>query len=489
MKYLKDILYKAGIIEVIGDLSVSVAKIVFDSRQAIPGSLFIAIKGVQADGHHFIGQVIEKGAVAVVCEDFPENIPNHVVFIRVKSSKTALGTIASNFYDNPSSRLRLVGVTGTNGKTTTATFLYQLFSSLGYRCGLLSTIHNIVDEKQVPATLTTPDAISLNELFLEMINKGVTHCFMEVSSHAVAQHRIAGLKFGGAIFTNLTHDHLDYHGTFDEYLKAKKTFFDELPSTAFALSNADDRNGKVMLQNTIATKHFYSIRGMAEFKARVMESSFAGLQLDINGHDAWFRLVGLFNAYNLLAVFGTAVLLGEPAKTAITHLSSLQAVEGRFDYFTSASGVVAIVDYAHTPDALYNVLKTINDIRSGKEQLITVVGAGGNRDKTKRPLMANIVCKQSTLTILTSDNPRDEDPTAIIDDMRTGTPAAMKNKVLAIENRREAIRTACSLAKAGDIILVTGKGHEKYQEIKGVKYPFDDMEILKEMLPISKSYT
>ncbi len=482
MRVLKDILYRSGIEEVIGDLSISVSNVSLDSRKVAKGDLFIAVRGVQSDGHEFIEQAIAHGANAIICEDFPKEIADKVVFVKVKDSHTALGIIASNYYDNPSSKLKLIGITGTNGKTTTATLLFQLFSSLGYRCGLLSTIRNILVDKQLPATLTTPDPISINSMLHEMCILGITHCFMEVSSHAVAQQRIAGLHFTGGVFTNITHDHLDYHGTFDNYLKAKKTFFDELPPTAFALANSDDRNGKVMLQNTKAARHFYGLHNMVEFKGRIIEASFEGLQMNINGQEAWFKLVGTFNGYNLLAVFGTAILLGESEEKVLTRLSGLGTVEGRFDYFISDKKVVAIIDYAHTPDALENVLQTINNIRTGNEQLITVVGAGGNRDKSKRPLMAKIVCRQSTFTILTSDNPRDEEPFEIIEDMRAGIPHELKKRVLAIENRREAIRTACAMAKKGDIILVAGKGHEKYQEIKGVKHPFDDMNVLNEML-------
>jgi UDP-N-acetylmuramoyl-L-alanyl-D-glutamate--2,6-diaminopimelate ligase len=482
LRTLKDILYRTGLMEVQGDTSQAIDNIAFDSRLVLPGCLFVAVRGTQTDGHNYISQAIEKGAVAIVCEEFPEAMPQAVSFIKVKNSAIALGLIAANFYGNSSQSLKVIGVTGTNGKTTIATLLYQLFGGLGYQCGLLSTIANYIGSRKMPATHTTPDALQLNTMLETMINEGVTHCFMEVSSHAIAQHRVAGIEFSGGIFTNLSHDHLDYHKTFDEYRDAKKKFFDELPASAFALSNADDRNGQIMLQNTHAKKHYYGLKNMADFRCRILENRFDGLQLGIDGLDTWFRLVGPFNAYNLLAVYATAVLLGEQKEKILTSLSGISPVEGRFDHFISPVGITAIVDYAHTPDALENVLKTIAVVRTGNEQVITVVGAGGNRDKTKRPIMARIACDNSNRVILTSDNPRFEEPEAIVEEMKKGVPVDKKKNTLAIVNREEAIRTACALAQKGDIVLVAGKGHEKYQEIKGIKHPFDDKEILMDLL-------
>lgn len=482
LKALKDILYKSGILEVHGDTSLLVDGITSDSRNVFPGCLFIAVRGTQADGHQYIGQAIEKGAIAIVCEEFPGELPVGISFIKVKNSSNALGQIAANYHGNPSQSLKVIGVTGTNGKTTIATLLYQLFTGLGYHCGLLSTIKIFIGLREIPATHTTPDALQLNMLFETMINEGITHCFMEVSSHAIAQHRVSGVVFCGGIFTNLSHDHLDYHGTFEGYRDAKKKFFDDLPATAIALYNADDRNGRIMVQNTRAKKHSYGLKSMAGFRCRIIENRFDGLQLNIGDFDTWFRLIGLFNAYNLLAVYAMASLLGESPGKVLTVLSGLSPVEGRFDHFISPEGITAIVDYAHTPDALENVLKTISTVRTGNEQVITVVGAGGNRDKTKRPLMAGIACNNSTRVILTSDNPRFEDPEAIVDEMKKGVPVDKKKNTLVIMNREEAIRTACALAKPGDIILVAGKGHEKYQEINGVRHPFDDKNILREIL-------
>lgn len=482
MKVIDDILHKAGILEVQGDTSQAINKIVFDSRLVVPGCLFVAIRGTQTDGHKYISQAIDNGATSVVCEEFPDEIPDNINFIKVKNSSFALGYMAANYYDNPSQSLKVIGITGTNGKTTIATLLYQLFGSLGYQCGLLSTIKNHIGTREIPATHTTPDALQLNGLFRAMLNEGLTHCFMEVSSHAIAQNRVAGIKFSGGIFTNLSHDHLDYHQSFDEYRNAKKKLFDELPASAFALSNADDRNGSVVLQNTAGNKYYYGLRNMADFRCRILENRFDGLQLSIDGLDIWFRLLGAFNAYNLLAVYASAVLLGEDKEKILTTLSNLDPVEGRFDHFISPAGITAIIDYAHTPDALENVIKTIKVARTGEKQLITVIGAGGNRDKSKRPLMARIACKGSNWVILTSDNPRFEEPEDIIEEMKKGVPAEKKKNTLSIVNREEAIRTACALAQAGDIILVAGKGHEKYQEINGVKHPFDDKQILSEIL-------
>jgi len=482
MKLLKDILYKAGLLEVAGSTNVAVTSITFDSRKVQKDSLFVAIRGVQSDGHHYMEEVAEKGAVVIVCEEFPEARNEKVVYVKVKDTHTALGVIASNYYDNPSSSLKLVGVTGTNGKTTTVTLLYQLFRSLGYKVGLLSTVRNLINNEELPATHTTPDAISLNSLLAKMVESGCTYCFMEVSSHAIAQHRISGVQFVGGVFTNITHDHLDYHKTFEEYLRAKKSFFDQLDSSSFALVNKDDPNGSIMLQNCKSEKKYYSMRSMADFKCKVLENQFSGLLLNIDGTEMWSKLIGTFNAYNLLTVYGTAILLKQEKMTVLTTLSSLNPVEGRFEYFRTENGITGIVDYAHTPDALQNVLKTIKDIRTGNEKVITVVGCGGDRDGAKRPIMARIACENSDKVILTSDNPRSEDPEFIIEQMRSGVEALHFKKLLSIADRKEAIRTACSLAQPGDIILLAGKGHEKYQEIKGTKHPFDDMKVLKENL-------
>jgi UDP-N-acetylmuramoyl-L-alanyl-D-glutamate--2,6-diaminopimelate ligase len=478
MKLLKDILYKAGIIEVIESTNVAITAITFDSRKVEKDSMFIAIRGTQSDGHNYIADTIAKGAIAILCEEFPDQINEKVTYIKVKDTSLAMGIIAANFYDNPSESIKLVGITGTNGKTTTATLLFTLFRKLGYKAGLLSTVKNQINNDVLSATHTTPDAIQLNALLRQMVDKGCTHCFMEVSSHAVVQNRIAGVKFTGAVFTNITHDHLDYHKTFDEYIRAKKKFFDLLPSDAFALVNRDDVNGEVMVQNTKALKRSYSLRAMADFKCKVVENQFSGLLLNIDNQEVWSKLIGSFNAYNLLCVYATAILLKEEKTNVLTTLSTLNAVEGRFQYVRNAAGVVGIVDYAHTPDALVNVLKTINDIRTGNEQVITIVGCGGDRDSAKRPLMAKIACDMSTRVILTSDNPRSEDPESIIRQMQQGVDAVNHKKTVSITDRFEAIKTACSLANPGDIILVAGKGHEKYQEIKGVKHPFDDMEVL-----------
>ena len=481
MKKLQDILYRAGIAAVNGSLDRGIEAIASDSRRVTAGSLFVAVRGTRVDGHNFIPRAEELGAAAIVCETFPETLNPRVTYVKVKNSAEALGYIASNFFDNPSEQLKLVGVTGTNGKTTTVTLLFNLMESLGYKCGLLSTIQNKVHQTVVPATHTTPDAISLNKLLAEMVETGCSYAFMEVSSHAIHQHRITGLQFAGAVFTNLTHDHLDYHKTFKEYLKAKKKFFDDLPSGAFALVNLDDKNGRVMLQNTVAEQYGYALKNMADFKARVLESGFDSTRLDINGHPFYTMMVGTFNAYNLLAVYATALLLQQDEEEVLLKMSTLKGAEGRFEVIRSSNNITAIVDYAHTPDALENVLKTIQNIRPGNEQLITVVGAGGNRDKEKRPKMANIASLLSTRVIITSDNPRDEEPQAIIDDMMRGIDVAKKMSAVAIVNRKEAIHTAVMLAQPGDIILIAGKGHETYQEIKGVKHPFDDKQVITEL--------
>jgi UDP-N-acetylmuramoyl-L-alanyl-D-glutamate--2,6-diaminopimelate ligase len=484
MKLLKDILYKAGIIEVIGSTNIAITALSFDSRKIEKDSLFIAIKGTLSDGHKYIDDTINKGAIAILCEELPEAINDKVTYIKVKDTSAALGIIAGNFYDNPSEKIKLVGITGTNGKTTTVTLLFSLFKKLGYKVGLLSTVKNQINNDIIPATHTTPDAIQLNALLRQMIEKGCTHCFMEVSSHAVVQNRIAGVHFSGAVFTNITHDHLDYHKTFDEYIKAKKKFFDGLSSDAFALTNKDDANGQIMLQNTKALKRSYSLRSMADFKCKVVENQFSGLLLNIDNQEVWSKLIGSFNAYNLLAVYATAVLLKEDKTNVLTTLSTLSSVEGRFQYIRNNNGVVGIVDYAHTPDALQNVLKTIADIRTGNEQVITVVGCGGDRDAAKRPIMAKIAGDLSTKVILTSDNPRSEEPEAILKEMQAGVDAVNFKKTISITDRSEAIKMACSIANDGDIILIAGKGHEKYQEIKGVKHPFDDMEVLQENLKL-----
>lgn len=484
MKLLSDILYKVGLLDVIGSTNLAIASVCFDSRKADKYSLFVAIKGELNDGHEFIDQTIKAGTIAVVCEEFPKFLNEKITYIKVKDCSLALGIIASNFYDNPSSRLKLIGVTGTNGKTTTVTLLFSLFQALGYTVGLLSTVKNQIHKEVIPATHTTPDALTLNFLLNKMVEKGCTHCFMEVSSHAVVQNRIANLVFSGGVFTNITHDHLDYHKTFDNYIKAKKAFFDALPSDAFALTNKDDVNGAVMLQNTRATKKTYAIKTIADFRCKIMENQFSGLVLNIDGNEVWTKLIGSFNAYNLLTVYATAILLKEDKINILTTLSNLNPVEGRFHSLKSKNGVIGIVDYAHTPDALMNVLKTIKDIRTGNEQVITIVGCGGDRDVLKRPVMAQIACELSDKVILTSDNPRSEDPDAIIKEMQKGVGALHYKKALIIVDRKEAIKTACSFAKPGDIILVAGKGHEKYQEIKGVKHPFDDVLVLEENLKI-----
>ena len=480
MHLLSDLLYKAGIEEVSGDTSISIEKVCFDSRKVEADTLFIAIRGTVVDGHHFIAEVIAKGATAIVCEEMPAERFQSVTYVQVKDSSLAIAIIAANFYDHPSEKLKLIGVTGTNGKTTVVTLLHALFRQLGYKVGLLSTVVNRINDLEILSTHTTPDPLQLNALLAKMVDSECAYCFMEVSSHAVVQHRISGLQFDGGVFTNITRDHLDYHKTFEEYIKAKQGFFDNLSSNAFALVNADDRNGKIMVQNSKATVKTFSLMGVADFKAKILESSFAGLMLNIEGNDLLCRLSGKFNAYNLLSVYGVAMLMGEEKLAVLTAISTLQSPEGRFQRVESANGVIGIIDYAHTPDALQNVLSTIQDIRLGNEQIITVVGCGGDRDKGKRPQMAAIACDQSDRVILTSDNPRNEDPDQIIAEMKVGIPIHQQKKVLSVSDRREAVRTACALAKKGDIILLAGKGHEKYQEIKGVKQPFDDLQVLEE---------
>ncbi len=450
----------------------------FDSRKVEQGFLFIAIKGTQTDGHHYIEKSIEQGAVAVICETLPEQLNSKVGYLKVEDSEAGLALLASAWYGFPSKKLQLIGVTGTNGKTTIATLLYRLFLRLNYKVGLISTISNRINETTIPSTHTTPDALQLNALLNEMVQNGCQYCFMEVSSHAICQKRIAGLEYKGGIFTNITHDHLDYHKTFKAYLTAKKAFFDNLPKTAFALTNIDDKNGLVMLQNTSAKKTTYSCKNIADYKCRAIENHFDGSQLEMNGVEFWTPLIGDFNVYNLGAIIGTALELGEEMSDVLTELSALRSVDGRFETLYSADKKVAIVDYAHTPDALENVLETISQLRQMRQQLITVVGAGGNRDTSKRPIMAEIACRYSDKLILTSDNPRYEEPEKILDDMEAGIPKAQQEKVLRITDREQAIKTAILLSKPNDIILVAGKGHEDYQDIKGVKHHFDDKEII-----------
>jgi UDP-N-acetylmuramoyl-L-alanyl-D-glutamate--2,6-diaminopimelate ligase len=479
---LQDVLYKAGIRSVAGKTDIEVKDIQIDSRKIKPGSVFVAVKGGAADGHQFIEKAIGSGAIAVVCETMPSATHEGIVYVQVENSAAAAGYLAHNFFGQPSEKMKIVGVTGTNGKTTIATLLYKLFTSLGYKCGLLSTVENHIGSKVVPATHTTPDAISLNALLKQMKDEDCTHVFMEASSHAIQQHRMTGLRFAGGIFSNITHDHLDYHKTFNEYIRVKKSFFDSLPSSAFAISNADDKRGTVMLQNTNAKKYFYSLKTLADFKGKIIENNLTGLVMDINGQEVHFRLIGEFNAYNLLAVYGAAACMNEDKHEILRNLSVLTGAEGRFDYIISVKDkVIAIVDYAHTPDALLNVLATIKKLKKGFEKVITVVGCGGDRDKTKRPVMAEVACDNSDKVIFTSDNPRSEDPAQIIRDMEQGLSTAAKRKYISIVDRKEAIKTAISLAKPEDIVLIAGKGHEKYQEIKGVKYDFDDKKVVREM--------
>lgn len=471
-------------VEVRGSLDKDITNINIDSRQVQPGGLFVAVKGTQTDGHAYIGKAVENGAVAVVCEEIPGETAENVTYIQVKDSENAVGRLATLFYGDPTSKLYLIGVTGTNGKTTIATLLYEMFRAFGYKCGLCSTVCNYIDGEAIPADHTTPDPITLNRLLGRMADEGCKYAFMEVSSHAVAQQRIAGLKFAGGIFTNLTRDHLDYHKTFENYRDAKKAFFDALPKDAFALTNADDRNGMVMVQNTKAVVRTYSLRTMADFKAKVLEESFEGMFLDINGKEVSVPFIGRFNVSNLLAVYGAAVMLGKMPEDILIKMSTLRPVNGRFETIRSKESQTAIVDYAHTPDALVNVLETINEILNGRGEIITVCGAGGNRDKGKRPIMAQEAVNHSDRVVITSDNPRFEEPQAIIDDMLAGLDKEQMRKVVAIADRKEAIRAACMMAKSGDVVLVAGKGHENYQEIKGVKHHFDDHEVIREIFGI-----
>lgn len=485
MKKLSDILYKVQLAAINGTTDMDIADVQIDSRKVRQNTLFIAVKGSVSDGHEFIQKAIEQGATAIICEVLPSVINEGVTFIKAINTAEAAGQIAHSFYDSPSQKLKLVGVTGTNGKTTIATLLFQLFSALGYKCGLISTVENKIGEKIIPSTHTTPDAISINVLLRQMADEGCQYAFMEVSSHAVHQRRIAGLQFAGGLFSNITHDHLDYHKTFDEYIKAKKGFFDSLPASAFALTNADDKRGMVMLQNTPAKKYSYSLKTVADFKGRILDNGLTGLVMLVNEQEVHFRMIGEFNAYNLLAVYGAAVLLGEDRQQVLQLLSNLTGAEGRFDYIVSPKEkILGIVDYAHTPDALLNVLATIKKLKKGFENIITVVGCGGDRDKTKRPVMAEVACEHSDTVIFTSDNPRSEDPLQILADMETGLPVSALRKYISMADRAQAIKTAVTMAKPEDIVLIAGKGHEKYQDIKGVKHHFDDKEILREMFQL-----
>jgi UDP-N-acetylmuramoyl-L-alanyl-D-glutamate--2,6-diaminopimelate ligase len=479
---LKDILYKVGIEAVKGSTDAVIAQIHFDSRQVAGNDVFVAIRGTVSDGHEFIEKAISQGAIAIVCETFPETTHTGITYIQVKDTNTALAFIAANYYGNPSHHFKLVGITGTNGKTTVASLLYQLFRKAGFKTGLISTVRIMVDDVEHKATHTTPDPLTINRYMAEMVEAGVDYCFMEVSSHGIHQKRTEALQFAGGVFTNLSHDHLDYHNTFAEYRDVKKSFFDFLPQSAFALSNVDDKNGVVMLQNTKARKLTYALKTYAEYKAQILESQLNGLLLKINDNEVWTRLIGTFNAYNLLAIYGTAVELGLESLEVLRLISELESVSGRFQFIISDKKITAIVDYAHTPDALENVLNTINDIRTKNEQLITVVGCGGDRDRTKRPIMAHIATSMSDKVILTSDNPRSEDPDEIITEMEQGVEPQNHRKTIAITDRKQAIKLACQLAHQNDIILIAGKGHETYQEIKGVRYDFDDMATVKELL-------
>ena len=482
MKQLQNILYKVHLKQVQGSTDKTVSGIAIDSRQVQNDYVFVALKGEKNNGHDFILKAIELGAKVIICEEMPNQIIESVTYLQVNNSHETVAIIAHQFYDEPSTKIKLVGVTGTNGKTTIATVLFKLFTQLGHKCGLISTVQNQIGNDIIPSTHTTPDAVSLNQLLVKMIDENCTYVFMECSSHAIHQHRITGLQFTGGIFSNISHDHLDYHKTFDEYIKVKKAFFDNLPSNAFAISNADDKRGEVMLQNSKAKKVFYSLKSPADFKGRILDNALTGLQMLVNEIEVHFRLIGEFNAYNLLAIYAAAICLEEDKETVLTALSMVTGAEGRFDYIIGNNLVVGIVDYAHTPDALENVLSTIKKLRKGHEQIITVVGCGGDRDKAKRPIMAQVACDLSDKVILTSDNPRTEEAAEILKDMEVGLSSSAQRKRISIVDRKEAIRTAVMMANNDDIILVAGKGHEKYQDINGVKYPFDDKEILKELL-------
>ena len=482
MKVLKDILYKVTINAVVGSTSVAINKIEFDSRQIASNDVFVAISGTITDGHRFIDKAIEDGANSIICETLPETLKDGITYVEVANSNQALAYMAANYFEHPSENLKLIGVTGTNGKTTVTSLLYQLFKKAGYKVGLLSTVKIMVDNTEYKATHTTPDSLTINKYLKLMNDEGVEFCFMEASSHGIHQSRTEGLKFTGGIFTNLSHDHLDYHETFAEYRDVKKSFFDQLPKDAFALSNMDDKNGLVMLQNTRAKKLTYALKNYADFRAQILENEFGGLLLKVNDNELWTRLIGSFNAYNILAIYGAAELLGLEKDEILRLISELENVSGRFQYFVSDDKITAIVDYAHTPDALKNVLETINNIRTKNEELITVVGCGGDRDKTKRPKMAHIASALSTKVIFTSDNPRSEDPQTIIEDMEKGVEPQNFKKTLSITDRRQAIKTACQMADSKDIILIAGKGHETYQEIKGERFDFDDYKTVQEFL-------
>ncbi|MEM7161062.1 MAG: UDP-N-acetylmuramoyl-L-alanyl-D-glutamate--2,6-diaminopimelate ligase [Bacteroidota bacterium] len=482
MKILKDILYKAGIEDVIGPTNVAIDSLYFDSRDVKGYSLFVAIPGEQVDGHEYIEMALEKGAIAIVCETLPEVVHGGITYIKVSDSAKALAEIAGNFYDHPSEKLNLIGVTGTNGKTTCVTLLWQLFTAMGHNCGLISTVVNRIGKDEIPATHTTPNVVLLNRLLARMVDEGIEYCFMEVSSHALVQHRVTAVDFKIGLFTNITHDHLDYHKTFDEYIKAKKIFFDQLAKEAIAIVNHDDPHSEIMVQNSKATSRTYAVKSFADFKAKIIENQFSGIHVLLDGNDLYTKMIGSFNAYNILAVYATAISLGKDKLEVLTQISRLNPVEGRFQHLRTEKNVSAIVDYAHTPDALKNVLKTILDISTGNEKIITVIGCGGNRDRKKRPIMAKIACEFSDKVIFTSDNPRNEKPEAILKDMTAGVEGIHFKKTLTISDRRDAIKAACDMAYPGDVVLVAGKGHEKYQEINGVRHPFDDFEIVQETL-------
>ena len=486
MKLLKDILYKVSVNAVYGDTNVKVAQVDFDSRKVVKDSLFVAQKGISVDGHLYIDKAISLGATTIICEELPIRLEANITFIQVEDSSKTLAIIASNFYDNPSSKLKLIGVTGTNGKTTVASLLYQLFKKSGYKTGLLSTVQILVDTTVFNATHTTPDSVTINYYLHQMVLLGVDYCFMEVSSHGIHQKRTEGLEFAGGIFTNLSHDHLDYHVSFASYRDVKKSFFDSLPKTAFALTNLDDKNGNIMLQNTKARKRTYALKTLADYKAKIIEKSFSGTLISINDTEFWTKLIGNFNAYNLAAIIGVAYELGLEKIEILTIISQLESVSGRFEHLVSDNGVIAIVDYAHTPDALKNVLETINDIRTNNEKLITVIGCGGDRDKTKRPKMAHIASQLSTQAIFTSDNPRTENPDTILEEMEEGVSAENLKKIITISDRRQAIKTACKFSETGDILLIAGKGHENYQEISGERFHFDDLVEVKKYFNLLK---
>ena len=486
MKILKDILYKVSVNAVYGDTNVKVAQVDFDSRKVIKDSLFVAQKGTSVDGHLYIDKAISLGATTIICEELPIRLEANITFIQVEDSSKTLAIIASNFYDNPSSKLKLIGVTGTNGKTTVASLLYQLLKKSGYKTGLLSTVQILVDTTVFNATHTTPDSVTINYYLHKMVLLGVDYCFMEVSSHGIHQKRTEGLEFAGGIFTNLSHDHLDYHVSFASYRDVKKSFFDSLPKKAFALTNLDDKNGNIMLQNTKARKRTYALKTLADYKAKIIEKSFSGTLISINDTEFWTKLIGNFNAYNLAAIIGVAYELGLEKLEILTIISQLESVSGRFEHLVSDNGVIAIVDYAHTPDALRNVLQTINDIRTNNEKLITVIGCGGDRDKTKRPKMAHIASQLSTQAIFTSDNPRTENPDTILEEMEEGVSAENLKKIITISDRRQAIKTACKFSETGDILLIAGKGHENYQEISGERFHFDDLVEVKKYFNLLK---